>query len=291
MNALAKVFTVTKNEYDLIEDFIVYHGYLFGYDNIVVIDNGSNDQRVLDVYEKYKPKGVTIVSRLGYRGTQQGDNFTSVMKEYKDTCEFMIGLDTDCFFCVDYSTDRDVILSYLRSLPKNYDIFQMKKFLMSVVDTNSPNYQNHKLVRPIDCTTFVIRDGYSGVSIPHVFFRAANFVRTTNGNHTGESTTGRVWFCPQIAYIHYHDTGRQRLYERCRTIMLAYGFITEGMTRDQELHALRNNLDGNGIHRQKQYIRYLENPDLFYKEDPFPSDTFFFKDLKSVIYKQCEPVF
>lgn len=284
MPALAKVFTVTKNEYDLIEDFVRYHGGIFGYDNVVVIDNGSTDERVLDVYSRYTPKGVTVVTRTGYRKDQQGEHFTEIMQQYKQEAEFLIGLDTDCFFCVRESCDPQTIHAYLRGLPRNYDIFAMQTFLMSVVDPNSSNYQAGKLVRPTDCTTFVRRSGYGNISIPHVFYRAANFVRTSVGNHGGVTTTNQRMYCPDVAYVHYHETGRQRLYERCRTILLGYGYITEGMTREQELHALRTNRDGNGIHRQKQYLQYLESPETFFVEDPMPADTFHFDGIKRRLY-------
>jgi hypothetical protein len=286
MTPLAKVFTVTKNEYDLIEDFLRYHGALFGYDNVVVIDNGSTDPHVLDVYQRYIPKGVTVVTRTGYRRDQQGEHFTEIMRQYKQSAEFLIGLDTDCFFSVRDSCDPTVIHPYLRSLPQDCDIFAMKTFLMSVVDTASPNYANRKLVRPTGCTTFVRRNGYANVSNPHVFYRAANFVRTEVGNHGGVSTTNRRHYCPDIAYIHYHDTGRQRLYERCRTILLGYGYITEGMTREQEWHALRTNTDGYGVHRQQQYLHYLESPDAFFREDPMPADTFHFEGVKQIVYTE-----
>jgi hypothetical protein len=285
MIPLAKVFTVTKNEYDLIEDFLLYHGYLFGYENLVVIDNGSTDTRVLEVYDRYKLRGVTVVTRIGYKGTQQGEHFTDVMKDYREAAEFLIGLDTDLFFCVDQSSDRAVVQRYLRSLPQSYDIFQMQKFMMSVVDPTSPNYQDRKLLRPVDSTTFVIRDSYGGGKHGHVFFRAANFVSTSNGNHTGVTTTSKAWFCSRVSYVHYHETGRQRLYERCRAILIAYGYIAEGMTREQELHALRTLRNGDGLHRQQQYIRYLENPDLFFQEEPLPPDTFHFEGVKSTVYK------
>jgi hypothetical protein len=284
MRALAKVFTVTKNEYDLIEDFIHYYGILFGYDNVVVIDNGSTDARVLDVYARSTPKGVTVVTRAGYRGAQQGDHFTEIMSLYKESAEFLIGLDTDCFFCVRDSCDPAVIRAYLSSLPRTYDIFAMKTFLMSVVDPRSPNYVDRKLVRPTDCTTFVRRSGYANVSIPHVFYRAESFVRTSVGNHSGVSLTNRQMYCPEIAYVHYHETGRQRLYERCRTILLAYGYISEGMTREQELHALRTNTEGFGVHRQQQYLHYLQSPDQFFQEDPIPADTFQFDGVKRLLH-------
>ena len=281
--ALAKVFTVTKNEYDLIEDFINYYGKIFGYENVIIIDNGSTNPIVLGVYEKYLPKGITIHHTTGYEGNKQGEHFTNIMREYKNAAEFLIGLDTDCFFGVHGSSNPDTIQTYLRDLPKNKDIFFMKKFYMSVVDVNSPNYQNYKLVRPTDCTTFDIRDNYSGTSNPHVFFRSANFISTENGNHNGVTTNQASYFCDDVFYVHYHDTGRGRLVERCRGIMIGYGYIWEGMTREEELNRMRSLWSGAGIHRQNQYIQYLEKPEEFMEESPIPSNVVEFSGVKSLL--------
>jgi hypothetical protein len=280
---IAKVFTVTKNEYDLIEDFIQYYGTIFGYENVVIIDNGSDHPAVLDVYERYKSKGITIYMALGYKNLQQAEHFTAAMSKYKNSAEFLIGLDTDCFFCVKNRCDKETIISYLRDLPKEYDIFVMKKFYMSVVDPASPNYKDNKLIRPTDCTTFVLRDGYAGVTVSHVFYRAQNFVSTGIGNHGGITTTNKRFFCDDVAYVHYHDTGKRRHLERCRAILLAYGYINESMNQTQQLEALLQNRDGSGIHRQRQYIEYLKNPDSFFKEDPIPSDVFEFLEVKQVL--------
>ena len=280
---LAKVFTVTKNEYDLIEDFINYYGKIFGYENVVIIDNGSDNPTVLGVYERYLPKGITIRYTTGYDGNKQAEHFTNVMREYKNTAEFLIGLDTDCFFGVHGSSNPDTIRSYLHNLPKNKDIFFMQKFYMSVVDVNSPNYLDHKLIRPTDCTTFDVRDNYCGTSNPHVFFRSANFVSTENGNHNGATTTQSSHFCEDVFYVHYHDTGRGRLAERCRSIMIGYGYIREGMTHDEELVQMRNLWSGAGIHRQRQYIHYLENPEEFMEEPPIPSNVVEFSGVKSLL--------
>ena len=38
-----KVFTMVKGENDIVEDWVLYHGHLFGFRNIYVIDNLSLD--------------------------------------------------------------------------------------------------------------------------------------------------------------------------------------------------------------------------------------------------------
>lgn len=281
---LAKVATVTKNEYDLIEDFIRYYGYLFGYENVIILDNESDNPSVLEVYNRYRPKGVTIRTVVGYSGSLQGEHFTAALREYTASAQFLIGVDTDCFLTVNRRCDRRTIHQYLQSLPYDRDIFCVNSFLLSVVDPTSGNYADHKLIRPTDCTTFVSRNGYAGLpSIQHVFFRAQSFVYTTNGNHSGGTTTNREYRCPEIAYVHYHDTGKRRHLERTKAILLAYGFIQADMTEDEQLERLCSTRNDAGIHRQRQYIAYLQDPAILFQEDPIPNDTFEYTEVKRAI--------
>ncbi len=289
--AIAKIFTVTKNEYDLIEDFIIYHSYIFGYDNIVIIDNGSTHPDVIDVYNRYSSKGVQILNTSGYDGNKQGLHFTNAMRCYKDSCEFLIGLDTDCYFTLNTCCDKDIILNYLSSLPKSADIFRMNKFLLSVIDPSSSNYENYKLKRPTECTTFIKRTGYAGVPVVHhSFYRGPNFISTENGNHNGITTTNTSYMCDEIVYVHYHETGKGRTIERCREIMIGYGFITNELSRQEELSRMLNLRDGTGIHRQRQYIRFLQDPSNFLIEDIIPSDIVYFSGIKTRLEKQCNSV-
>jgi hypothetical protein len=285
--ALATVFTLTKNEYDLVNQFVTYHGWLFGYKNVVVIDNGSTHKDVLDLYDVFRSKGVTILTADGYSGDLQGKHYTDTLLQYKEKSTFLIPLDTDLFFTVKESCDRDTIISFLENLPTDYDMFIMNMFFMSVVDVSSPNYSDHKLRVPTDCTTFVKRRGYGGFPyVQHTFYRASNFVWTSNGNHVGGSTTNRSYRTDDVAYIHFHSTGVGRNIERCSAILEAYGYIdTKTQSHQEQFNAL-NGLCGNGGHRIQQYVEYLrkvlsgEDP---FVEEPIPSDVFIFEGLKNVL--------
>lgn len=284
MFPIAKIITVTKNEYDLIEDFVVYHGSIFGYENIILLDNGSDDTRVLDVYERYKPLGITIQHTYGYFGNKQGEHFTNAMLSYRGSAEFVIGLDTDCFFTINGSTDKTHILHYLQSLPKDSDIFVVRKFFQSYVDTNNSSYKDGKYQRPTECKTYAIRTGSGNLTnLPHVFFRASNFVSTENGNHNGITLFQRYHECREIVYVHYHHTGKTRDIERCRAILLGYGFIHPNQSVSEQIHALENQRNGAGIHRQRQYIQYLKDTHTFMKEEPLPHDVFFYDGIFKAI--------
>ena len=50
-----KLFTMVKNENDIIEYWIKYHGKLFGYSNLYIVDNMSNDgtYEIIEFYQNY----------------------------------------------------------------------------------------------------------------------------------------------------------------------------------------------------------------------------------------------
>ena len=41
---IIKIFCMQKNEDDILEDWILYHSSLVGYENIYLIDNQSNEK-------------------------------------------------------------------------------------------------------------------------------------------------------------------------------------------------------------------------------------------------------
>ena len=90
-----KVFVRTKDDTNIIEDWIKYHANLFGYDNVCVIDNMSREKDVIAVYDKYKDKISIRYTDKSHR--YQGDIMTSAFNAYKTQCDILIALDADEF--------------------------------------------------------------------------------------------------------------------------------------------------------------------------------------------------
>jgi hypothetical protein len=40
---MTKIFTIVKDEVDIVDDWLIYHGCMFGWNNIYIIDNYSSD--------------------------------------------------------------------------------------------------------------------------------------------------------------------------------------------------------------------------------------------------------
>lgn len=252
--ALAKVFCVTRDEYDMIEDFILYYGGMFGYSNIVLIDNMSVHPDVLEVYERYKPTGVTVVYEPNYTGTGQGAAFTKHMREYKDKCEWLIGLDTDEFM-LSMEEGKDV-LTVLREIPAHVTCCAISAYPLSIVDPTHTDYVNQQFAYPVRSMTTFVDNTKSLVMHPKTFARASAFVCTNNGNH-GVSVCYGTHMSVPIQYAHFHNTGRRRMFERTRNVIDGYKIFDLTQDIPIQLHAMLTCGAGFGYHRVLQYRMIL----------------------------------
>lgn len=259
-----KVFTVTKNETDLIEDFVTYHGTLFGYDNVVVIDNNSDCPIVLDLYKKFRKQNVTIEYHDGYSGDSQGNAFTRSMLRHKSSCDFMMGIDTDEFVQVPrfLEDDPETLTApllrqrfgeYFKNLPKDASKFIISKYYVSVPNPKHPRYVEQKIPRP---ATDIIHFREEEATPNKCFFRSSTFMSTTNGCHRGRVCKGSTMES-NLAYVHYHNTGARRSVERSMVIIEGYRYTSTTSDPSTQLKDLMGVKSPIGRHRVLEYARFL----------------------------------
>ena len=136
------LFTMVKDEVDIVEDWIKYHGKMFGFGNIFVIDNYSTDG-TYEILEKYnKEKGMHLIREKNYK--EKGAYMRHLLKDNHVGRECDIGypLDIDEFIC--YYNKKDNIL--VPNETKNYivDIFRRNQrselfktnYIVSMVSSN-----------------------------------------------------------------------------------------------------------------------------------------------------------
>jgi hypothetical protein len=92
-----KIILKTKNEDDLIDIWIRYYSKMVGKENIVIFDNNSTSQKVLDIYKYHKidPYNIDIPNNIHFYG-----NFKEFYENIFSSCDWFSILDTDEFLCV-----------------------------------------------------------------------------------------------------------------------------------------------------------------------------------------------
>ena len=58
--ARVRCITMQKDEGLLLDAWLRYYGYLFGFENIEVLDNGSRDQLTRSILEQFEAAGVVV---------------------------------------------------------------------------------------------------------------------------------------------------------------------------------------------------------------------------------------
>lgn len=97
------VATMVKDEDDIVEDWIIYHGNIFGFDNIYIYDNFSTD-KTFEICKRYESTGIHIRQEKNY--ALKGIVMQNVMKESK--CDIFIPLDIDEFI-IDYDDQLNLV--------------------------------------------------------------------------------------------------------------------------------------------------------------------------------------
>lgn len=253
---LAKIFCVTRDEYDLIEDFVIYHAKIFGYNNIVIIDNMSQNKHVLEIYKKYEKLGVKVHKEESYRGDDQGNAFTKYMHKYKHECKFLIGLDTDEFMYSTADKDPTAVRRVLENLPKDSTMLVISEYPWSIPDPASPDYRDCKHARPAkNITKFHTMKKIT----KKVFYRSDAFESTRNGNHDGHVRFGEQSPVP-IGYLHLHNTGARRMFERAQMCVDGYKYVDVNLpyvTQFINMFVGAPWQVGYGYHKQQLYMFFL----------------------------------
>ena len=120
-----KCVTMQKDEVDLLGPWLRYHGHMFGFENLVVIDNGSTIPSVLETLATYEKVGTIIYRQFSTpeHYHQKGPITADVIRVLDNQCDydFVIPLDCDEFLALwlinGVTCDRRLIHEYLEALP------------------------------------------------------------------------------------------------------------------------------------------------------------------------------
>lgn len=287
-----KIFLMTRNEPELIEDWITYHAHLFGMANVHILD-GSDDEYVLSVYEKYRPQGLNIhFSHSGLDDLAQ--ELTALMQAYKGNGNFLIKLDTDEFLTYSrpaYFKPRTAFIRtirarfrkkidgkgklrkdeflappfdyYTKNTPLSADDFE--KFF-SELPVTGQRYKASFVVWSHPKEAYCSRpccdiETFFAPQFTHLksFFHSDSFVSVDLGGHTGVSTQNKGFIDTGLTVIHYHNTSVDDTMRRAQQVLISHKYIDAADTAEQEhekLSALEHKRMSSS-HKIDLYLSYL----------------------------------
>ena len=285
---MLKIFLLTKNEEELIEDWIRYHGHLFGFENLNIID-GSDNRKVLDIYEKYRQKGLNV-----YFSKANLNEITNVLNEqmhkYKGEDNFLIKLDTDEFLAYtspfifkprrldrrfwqkylgrktgDYITNKYMDFLYGNKQLKNDEFKEIFKNLPITGQRYSVSFTafsiptNNDVQRPCcEITSFTPMQFTSYKS----FFHSQSFHSIDLGGHLGKTNNNKGVIYTGLAVIHYHAISLMDSLRKTRQVLISHRYIEEGDSLDrckEKLLKIKKSGVKTSYHKVNLYLAYIDS--------------------------------
>jgi len=306
---MLKIFLLTKNEEALIEDWIRYHGFLFGFENLHIID-GSDNRKVLDIYEKYRQKGLNV-----YFSKANLNEITDVLNEYmhkyKGEDNFLIKLDTDEFLAYTspftskprrlgrlfwqkylgrkaggYITKKYMNFLYGNKQLKNDEFKEIFKNLpitgqrygVSFTAFSIPT--NNDVQRPCcEITSFTpIQFTFS-----KSFFHSQSFCSIDLGGHWGKTTNNKGVINTGLTVIHYHAISTRDSLRKTRQVLISHKYIEERDSLDQckeKLLKIKKSGIRSSYHKVNLYLAYIYS---------IKNNTFFLPKMLNKYMPYCYP--
>jgi len=133
---MVKILTMVKDENDIVRDWVIYHGKLFGYKNLYVIDNYSRDG-TWEILQEFKGR-INMFRLHNYK--KKGDYMTYLLRRFcKNNIVFPIDIDEFIVYYNDkknkISCNKQLIHFYLSKLP-NFPIFKMNYIQGLITEKN-----------------------------------------------------------------------------------------------------------------------------------------------------------
>lgn len=182
-----------KNEDELLDKWINYHGNIFGFDNLYVYDNGSTSSRIKDVANLFSERGVNFYfdnndpSDFENKGEVLGKKIIEL--ESTGLYEFIIPLDCDEFVAV---LDEEGEISCCSS--------KIKSELMNHIDSDDVLlFKGQYFNSPLD------KDRFRFESNRKCFFRSGTFKSLDIGFHWGKSRLSGGEHRTSLVQFHFHN--------------------------------------------------------------------------------------
>lgn len=242
-----KFFTMVKGEADIVQDWVLYHGDIFGYNNLYVIDNFSRDgtwEILLNLRSKYN---INITRLPDYK--KKGIYMTNLLRIFGNG-EIVFPIDIDEFIVYydktnnTISCDKNLIIQYINSL-RPLPFYKM-------------NYINGSILIPegYDRATVDIKYGkyHDYKEQAKTFFNSRIFKGVIDhGNHFLSNN----YFLTNICLIHFHQRNLVQIKKKVYNNLKGLGYSPFNLQKLKHLQSYGGSLAG--YHHVNKQIKILEN--------------------------------
>lgn len=236
---------MVKDEVDIVEDWLKYHGTLFGYNNLYIIDNMSKD----GTYEKlkeYEAKGIYLIQKPDYK--LKGEYMDELINSpHLGQYDIAYPIDMDEFI-VYYDKSANKILpfrtkSYFATLPMETTVFKANYIQGLITKGNHNGYKR----ATTESTSGAYQD-YEGMA--KTFLNKRTWLgKLDHGNHYYTDD----YYMTELCLVHFHCRNLDQMKKKVINNVIGLGYD------HTNIDELSTHLSGCGNHHVKHMISILNN--------------------------------
>jgi len=269
--SLARIVLLCKNEVLMLEYFLEYYGYIFNFDNIMVVDNDS-DEKMKNIYLKFIKKGIIFV-----REKTKFNEAILFMCNYINFnthfSEFIIPLETDEFICPykfkENEDIRDTFKMFLEKIHNSVDIIIYKHIFDSRIDYDSENYKKYENKDPLLHISHFNNDQSQFMKM---IFRSSSFINKIHTwCHSFHTKNNVSVYTDEFVMLHYTYVNTKEIYRRA--------------TEVYEFKNVNDDFFLNNIINNKMY-KYYTNKGFCYHKSKFILQVHNRKVIKNLFIKK-----
>jgi hypothetical protein len=252
-----RLFSYIKNQERLLCQWLDHHLSIVPGWAIHIVDNNSTDSTP-DILTRYK-KNHGINTHTHDHFPWKGQKITELILRYKNHPGLSIPLDGDEFLVL-MTGDRykshvvssgEKIQSYLKGLSLKFGCYRTLGCLNSIPEQE---YYDDPIS---EITKFNWH--WNDQTMCKKFYSTEKFIKTDQGNHHN-GCKRLPTYNTDIAYLHYHDIGREDMETRCKLICEGHGLGTLEQLQMRAGEDNKSQLDHGfvGVERANEYLN-LQN--------------------------------
>jgi len=262
-----------KNESELLDKWLRYHGYLVGFENLYVYDNGSDDLNIQNKLQTFEEFGVNV--EYGFNEKchfeSKGEIFCEKIKELeviRPEIDFFIPLDCD---------------EFLGFLDDEGNVSCDKSGLFSILS----KYKSRRELLLVDSQ-------YYNTSVSDVYFnkqpyRKCFFYKNTIksldvGFHWGKVTGSDAELKTQLVHFHFHNkpfaVGKAHAREKLKGRVDDFELQTLAAYKGAGLHLVRFFTQNEATYVNNQFnLQHIPSPALKFKFDELGLDWPYYQEM------------
>lgn len=246
-NSIIKIFTIQKNTADDLRIWSNYHGNIFGYTSIHIIDHHSSDIKTLTILNELSKLGVTI-HIMDDSFDKKHLYLTNIMNQFKNVSDILIPIDIDEYIAIKDGKEnkiklydnKDMIINEINNLPHDGRTYKFINSISKPLDCINKKIKN---ISQSVCSSksFYITPWWNIIysdttKFWKTFYEAKSFLSTDQGNHFGSTTRCPKYsnvkepecrYITNLVLLHYHVKSCSHYIQKMSTRSEAYGFTNE----------------------------------------------------------------